>query len=269
LIPMFDATVMDHLPALGGDYGRLRLWGSVAFVTGSLASAPLIHLFSPSIVPLLLLLPGFGLVPAFMRVPREQFGHPEHFRAPWRLLTPPLATFLSVAFLIQLSCGAWGGFFAVHTTALGFSDAVPGVTWGLAVTAEVGVLFWGRQILARIAPEQLVIISLLITVARWVLTAVTRNEALVIVLQLGHAFTFSTFHLAALLLLSRLVPPQSSTGGQALYGVIGFGGGGSAGLALAGALVDQLGTAKVFAVEAVIALLAIIPAWHLQRLAKR
>src|SRR5437016_4393251 len=56
IIPMLDATVMDHLPGLGGDYGRLRLWGSLGFVVGALASAPLVGRFSPAVVPVLLLL---------------------------------------------------------------------------------------------------------------------------------------------------------------------------------------------------------------------
>lgn len=85
LIPMVDATVMDHLPRLGGDYGRLRLWGSVAFVIGALGSAPLVHAISPAIVPALLLLPNIGLAPAFARLPRDQLGHAEHFRPPWSL----------------------------------------------------------------------------------------------------------------------------------------------------------------------------------------
>src|SRR5262249_43365678 len=158
------------------------------------------------------------------------------------------------------------GFFAIHTVALGFSDAVPGLTWGLAVTAEVALLFWGRRILERIAAPQLILVVLVVTVLRWSLTAIARNEVAVIALQLGHTFTFSAFHLAALLLLSRLVPPQSSTGGQALYGMVAFGFGGSAGLLLAGALVDAVGTSGLFGVEAVVALVGFVPALRLQRL---
>jgi len=268
LIPMLDATVMDHLTGLGGNYGRLRLWGSLAFVLGAAGSAPLIHLTSPDVVPALLLLPGIGFVPAFLGLPRGQLGHGERFHAPWGLLTPPLNAFLLTAFLLQLSCGAWGGFFAVHTAALGFSDAVPGFTWGLAVTAEIALFYWARDVVERVPPTALVTTTLLITVIRWALTAVTNNEAFVILLQLGHAFTFSAFHLAALLLLSRLVPPQSTTGGQALYGVVGFGAGGSVGVALAGWLVDRVGTAGVFWVEAVIALVSLVPAFRLRQLVK-
>jgi len=45
-----------------------------------------------------------------------------------------------------------------------------------------------------------------------------------------------------------------------------FGLGGTAGLALAGALVDRIGTSRLFAVEAVVALVALVPALHLRRL---
>ncbi len=266
LIPMVDATVMDHLARLGRDYGRLRMWGSLSFVLGALVSAPLIRWFSPSVVPVLLLIAAWGLVPPLTTLPREQMGRREHFRAPWALVSPPLAAFLATAFLIQLSCGAWGGFYAVHTAALGFSDMIPGLTWALAVTAEVAMLFWGRQIVTRFPPVNLILVALAVTVVRWSLTAVVRNEAIVVGLQLGHAFTFSAFHLAALLLLSRLVPAESSTSGQALYGTIGFGLGGSSGLYLAGRLVDRFGTSGVFAFEAVIAALGFVPAFVLWRL---
>jgi PPP family 3-phenylpropionic acid transporter len=266
LIPLLDATVIDHLPRLGGDYGRLRLWGSVAFVLGALASAPLIQAFSPGIVPLLLLVSALGLAPALAGLPGEQLGQAGAMRAPWALFTPALTAFLTTVFLIQLSSGAWGGLFAVHTAALGFSAMVPGIAWGLAVSAEIVLLFWGRRLVSWISPVDLVVAAIAVTVVRWTLTAVARREALVVLLQLGHACTFSAFHLAAVLLLARLVPAESRTGGQALYGVVGFGLAGSSGIGLAGLLVDRLGTSGVFGFEAVLALLGLAPALWLRRL---
>ncbi|HVN85672.1 MAG TPA: MFS transporter [Candidatus Binatia bacterium] len=269
LIPMVDAAVMDHLERLGGDYGRLRMWGSIAFVAFAVIGAPLVHAFSVQIVPLVLLLPLPAMVIALARLPREQRGHAKHFRAPWALLTPPLTAFLASAFLIQLSCGAFSGFFALHTAALGLSDAVPGLAWGCAVAAEVAILFAGGRILERVTPSQLVIVSLLVSATRWAITAWARDQTLVVLLQMTHAFTFGAFHLAALLLLSRLVPPESSTGGQALYGLVAFGIGGSSGLALAGALVDRIGTAGVFGFEAGVTLLGLVPALWLHRLMRK
>jgi PPP family 3-phenylpropionic acid transporter len=268
MIPMLDATVMDHLGALGGDYGRLRLWGSVSFVLGALGSAPLVHAFSPKVVPLLLLVPSVLIPAALWRLPRAQLGHAVHFQPPWRLVTPPLALFLATAFLLQMSCGAWQGFFALHTAALGLSDAVPGLAWGCAVVAEIALFFWARQVLERISPATLILIVLVATVARWLLTAAAHTETLVVAVQMGHTLTFSAFHLAALLLLARLVPVESSTSGQALYGLVAMGLGGSAGMSIAGTLVDRLGTAGLFRAEAGVALLGLVPAvllWRLQR----
>jgi MFS transporter, PPP family, 3-phenylpropionic acid transporter len=266
LVALLDATVMDHLPRLGGDYGRLRLWGSFGFAFGALVSAPLVEAFSPAVIPLLLLAATVGLAPAVARVPAEQIGTDRLAAPPWRLVTPPLAAFLATAFLVQLSSGAWAGFFALHTARLGFPAIVPGLTFGLAVIAEIGLFFWGPRLAQRTTPTTLILWVLAITVARWALTAVARSAPLVVGLQLGHAVTFSTFHLAAILLLPRLVPPESSTGGQALYGAVAFGLGGSAGLILAGLLVDRLGTSGVFAVDALCATLAFVPALLLRRL---
>ncbi|MEE8311045.1 MAG: hypothetical protein V3R77_02225, partial [Candidatus Binatia bacterium] len=51
-----------------------------------------------------------------------------------------------------------------------------------------------------------------------------------------------------------------------LYGLAALSIGGSLGLALAGLLIDWIGPAALFAVEAGVALLALPPAWRLYRL---
>ena len=269
LIPLLDATVMDNLPRLGGDYGRLRLWGSMSFILGALGSAPLVAAFSPAVIPLLLLLPNLGLAPALFTLPRAQHGRAAAFRPPWRLLTPPLTAFLATVFLVQTSSGAWGGIFAVHTAALGLPSSVPGVAWGLAVAAEVVLFRWGRPLLARISAPRLVLAVVVLTAGRWVATAYAERAWLVVALQLGHGISFSALHLAAQVLLARLVPGESSSGGQALYGLAGFGLGGSGGMWLAGTLADRMSTSSVFLVDAGIALLALPFALRLRRLASR
>jgi MFS transporter, PPP family, 3-phenylpropionic acid transporter len=252
LIPMVEAAVVDHLADLGADYGRLRLWGSIGFIVGAWGSAPIVQVASPSIVPLLLLMAVVPLAVALFGLPRGQRTHVARFRAPWELWSLPLGVFLLAGFLLQVSCGAWTVLFPRHTHGLGMSDVIPGMTFGLAVVVEVAILYWGRALLDASNPARLLLIVLIVNVVRWGLTAVTTAPWLVVGLQLGHVFSFIIFHLAALALLARLIPPQSTTSGQALYGMVAFGLGGSIGQLLAGGLVDRLGTAGVFAVEAMI-----------------
>lgn len=265
IIAAIDAIVMDNLGPLGGDYGRLRLWGSVAFILSAAVSAVAVARWSVLVIPGLFLLPAVLLPVALARLPRTQSaGHPR-LSAPWRLVTPPLAAFLACVMLAHMSSGAWGGFFPIHTARLGLPAWVPGLTWGLAVTAEVALFRLGHRVLAVVSPARLVGLSILVTVARWIGTALATDPAVLVLLQLGHAFTFSALHLAAMLLLTRLVPPESSTSGQALYGLTGFGIGGSAGLWLAGLLYAPLGTSGLFLFSAGVAAVALVPAAILVR----
>jgi len=265
IISAIDATVLDNLDALGGDYGRLRLWGSLAFVASAGVSAVAVRTWSADVVPVLFLLPVAVLPIALHRLPRRQSTSHRRAEPPWRLLTPPLAAFLGCVMLAHLSSGAWGGFFAIHTTRLGLPSWIPGFTWGLAVTAEVALFHSGHRVLDVVPPARLVAISIGVTVVRWLGTAFATDPTLLVLLQLGHAFTFSALHLAAMRLLVRLVPPENGTSAQALYGIMGFGLGGSAGLWLAGALLEPLGTSGLFLCSAGIATLALVPAAMLVR----
>jgi PPP family 3-phenylpropionic acid transporter len=176
-----------------------------------------------------------------------------------------MAAFLTTVVLVQASAGAWGGFFALHVRALGLADSVAGVTFALAVVVEVALFHWGRRVLAWIPPADLIGIAVGVTVVRWALSAVVTGEAAIVLVQLGHVFTFSALHLASVALVAELVPPENATSGQSLYGLMGHGVGGTAGILLAGALVDRLGTAGLFWFEAGVALLAAAPAWALRR----
>jgi PPP family 3-phenylpropionic acid transporter len=266
LMPMVDAIVVDHLDELGGDYGRLRLWGSASFIVGAAGSAPLVHAWGPGVVPILLVLPQLALAPVLARLPHGQRGHAEHAGAPWTLITPAFAALLAAVFLANASSGAWSGFFALHVRALGLSDSLPGLAFALAVVVEIVLFHAGRRVLLWMAPADLVVIALAVTVVRWAASAIVTSEAAVLLVQLGHVFTYSMLHLASVALIIRLVPDANATSGQALYGGIGYGLGGAVGIALAGLLVDRLGTVRLFWFEAAIALVGLVPAWRLRRM---
>ncbi len=266
LMPMVDAIVVDHLDELGGDYGRLRLWGSASFIVGAAGSAPLVHAWGAGVVPILLVLPQLVLAPVLARLPHGQRGHAEHASAPWTLLTPAFGTLLAAVFLANASSGEWSGFFALHVRALGLSDSLPGLAFALAVVVEILLFHAGRRLLLWIAPADLVVVALAVTVVRWVASAIVTSEAAVLLVQLGHVFTYSVLHLASVALIVRLVPAANATSGQALYGGIGYGVGGAVGIALAGLLVDRLGTVGLFWFEAAMALLGLVPALRLRRL---
>lgn len=266
LMPLLDSIVVDHLDELGGDYGRLRLWGSISFIVGAAGSAPLVDAYGTAVIPLLLVLPQCLLVPVLIFLPKSQHGRAEHAAPPWSLVTPAMAAFLSAVLLTQASAGAWSGFFALHVRALGLPDSVAGAAFALAVVVEVVLFHWGRRVLEWLPPVDLILLVIVVTIVRWMLSAVVTSEVAVVAVQLGHVFTFSAFHLASVALIAELVPPANATSGQSLYGLMGYGVGGTIGIALAGGLIDRLGTSGLFWFEAAVALASVAPAWLLRRL---
>src|SRR5262249_55045831 len=153
-------------------------------------------------------------------LPAGQLGHARSTGGIRRLLSRPMAAFLATAVLINVSSGAWQGFFAVHTRALGLPDATTGGAYGLAVVAVVAPFFRGRAVLARVDAPSLILFASVVTALRWGATAVATALVPVVALQLLHVVTFSVFHLAAMRLLTVMVPVESSTSGQALYGLL-------------------------------------------------
>jgi PPP family 3-phenylpropionic acid transporter len=73
-----------------------------------------------------------------------------------------------------------------------------------------------------------------------------------------HGLTFGAFYVASVAFLSRRVPPELRASGQALFSAVTFGLGGLVGYASSGAAYDWLGGHRLFAVAAVLELVAAV-----------
>ena len=51
IIPLSDAYAMDAVRSGIGDYGRMRLWGSIAFVVSTLAGGVALEMWPPPLIP--------------------------------------------------------------------------------------------------------------------------------------------------------------------------------------------------------------------------
>ena len=90
-------------------------------------------------------------------------------------------------------------------------------------------------------------ISLIITAIRWWLVGTVADVWwLLLLAQLGHAFSFAVMHAVSMRYVQQLFPPALQSRGQALYASVGFGLGGALGAFLSGWLWQPLGGAGVF-----------------------
>ncbi|OSM06908.1 MFS transporter [Magnetofaba australis] len=259
-MPLVDATAMETSLKTGGDYGRVRVWGSIGFIVCSVALGALVDWRGVAIIlPVIL---GLLIVDAFLttRMPRPAHTAPHaDAEAPTSLLRDPAARwFYAGAMLMQFSHAGYYGFYSIHLEANGYSRTLIGALWALGVIAEVAVLANSNWILKRFGVSRVLLLSLILASLRWSVIGATLWLPLLLAAQLLHAFTFGSFHVASVRRCHDLAAPEQRGSAQAWYSAFSFGVGGSGGLLMSGFLYGAVGSAALFAIMSLAAALGVI-----------
>ncbi len=253
-----DSLALAHVAEHGGAYARLRLFGSLGFVLASTVFGFAVTTIDRStvLVPLALMV-GYFLWSLTLHSASVRSSTPPAPRSSLALLRRrELAPFLVATCLHWIACAPFHGTFAIHVQALGLRPWVVGLSAGLGVLIEMGVMFAYPRFAARISPRQLLAVALISSALRWAGMAVVTSPALIVVLSLAHGLTFGAFYLASIAHLSRQVPAHLRASGQALFVSVTFGLGGLIGFLGAGAGYDLLGGHRLFALACVLELIA-------------
>ncbi len=229
LTPIAESQTMAAVLRERLDYGRIRLWGSLTFILGTVGTGFLITGRAPDLV-LYLILGALALtVLAALALPGRR--DPSHESAHESARSSPLALlgnrrfllFLGTVSLLQASHAVYYGFSALHWQAAGLSEITIGALWAEGVVAEILLFAVSGAVVARVSPPVLLALAGLGGVLRWsVLAATTALPALVAV-QALHALTFGAAHLAAMHFIARAAPPGLSATAQSLYSAISGG----------------------------------------------
>ncbi len=255
VLPLTDGLSVTVSEQDIADYGQLRAWGSIGFVITSLAGG--IWLVGPNIeaFPLMLALLMLALAYAARGFPLLPVkSEHEHSKAPF-----PIGFYLllAISMLMQISHGAYYGFFSLYLNDAGFSGFQIGLFWSVGVLAEIILMWrWSRP-LQQIAPSLIFSCTLALAALRWLGIGLTTDTLQLTLLQLLHAASFAAFHVAAITWIKRLAPERRHSTAQGLYSAAGFGLGSTIGIMGCGLIVDQFGYAIAFFTCAAIALLAI------------
>jgi MFS transporter, PPP family, 3-phenylpropionic acid transporter len=207
------------------EYGPVRSAGSVSYMVMTAVTGQVIaHLGAP-LVPWLQAA-GYGFTALFARLLPEAETPPAapHVRGGWGLFRLP-AFRLTVACtaLIQGSHAAYYGFAAIYWRSQGIGDATIGLLFAEGIIAEIALFLRGRRLVERLGPAGLTACAASAGVVRWGGMAMAPHLPVLAVLQLLHAATFAMQHLAAMMLLSRNVPPERAATAQALHSALGQG----------------------------------------------
>lgn len=261
LVPLTDALANTWQKQMPMDYGRVRLWGSIAFVIGSALVGKLVSLYDYHAILALLsvgiasMLLGMLLRPSVM--PQGESRHQEHAGWPaWKMLIVQSWRFLACVCLLQGAHAAYYGFSAIYWQGAGYSASAIGYLWSLGVVAEVVIFALSKKLFRRFGARDLLLLSAVCGVARWGIMGWTTELPWLIVAQILHCGTFTVCHLAAMRYIS------AREGGdvirlQAIYSAVAMGGSIAVMTVFAGYLYQHLGHG-VFWVMALVALPAMV-----------
>lgn len=261
-IPMLDGATIDALGSERRRYGRVRVWGSVAWGLGTLIIGA-VREFDPT---------AMAIIPwsmaGWLIVFHVVTWRLADTQSPARCESPRLdlgAACRSVPFVALLLASLLHGFafsnyeyFSARTFEdLGVSPlGVSGIL--LVGIAFESLVFWvAPRLLARWSALTLASVALLATAGRWWITPHISSVSGFAMLQPTHAFTFALWYTAAMHLVARLVDDEVRTTGQTLQ-FMSFAIGMAIGVAVGGAIREEHGIATAFQQAAIVDVLAVV-----------
>jgi PPP family 3-phenylpropionic acid transporter len=272
LLPVGDNLAMSHVVRHGLDYGRMRLWGSLAFIAASSGVGRLLDTVQPGLVVWLIV---GGMVPLCVAAarlpdepPRTATGAPPRTRWIDLLSSRLYGMFLLSTALIAASHALYYGFVTLHWQAAGIDHVWIGTLWGTGVAAEIVLFAFSGAVVKRIGPFRLLLAGGVAGIVRWSLLAFVTDPWLLLPVQCLHALTFGAIHLGAMHFIARHIAPGIAGRAQGLYAAAGNGLALGAATMVSGGLYARVG-GMAFLAMALLAAAGTIAAIALSAMARR
>lgn len=233
IMPLTEAIAMTQVRQQGLDYGRIRLWGSLSFITATLVAGQVVDLWGEaSILYMVLGAMAITILAAYalpFEIRKTQLEDttplpPIHWRDALKLMHSKLfILFLLTSAGIQATHAIYYSFGTLHWQSLHMAAGLIGALWAVGVLAEVTLFAWSNAVIERFGPTRLLIFAALGAVMRWSLTAADPPLALLFLVQALHALSFGAAHLGAIHFIAKAIPEQYSATGQGLYAAFAMG----------------------------------------------
>ncbi len=198
VIPLCDSLAVRTFRTRQGRFGTVRLWGSVSFVASSAVAGVMVDAFSPArLIWLLVAFQVFALAAAVACVADEKRSGEVSEKAPSSrlLLVPGLVLAAIAAAMIQASHAAYYSLGSVHWRALGLDGPTIALLWSIGVVAEIALFFGSSWVWRGVGPGPLLLAGAAAAMLRWSAMALDPGLAVLLPLQMLHAFSFAATYL--------------------------------------------------------------------------
>lgn len=223
-MPIADTISSTYQQQIGIDYGRARLFGSVAFVIGSISTGYLIGWLGESAIIgiligwLVFLGVGISLNPSQKFVKENKNDNqPTNDVGYLSLMKVPTTLKMLIAIsLIQSSHAAYYAYSSLYWTSSGISTTNTSFLWGMAVVGEITFFFLANKLFKTWGTNHLIIGSALASMIRWAVMASTHDFVILLLTQTLHGISYGMGHYAMIRYISTQ-PVEHNAKLQALY----------------------------------------------------
>ena len=225
---LYDGVLVNEARARGLVYGKLRVWGSVAFILGTVLCGVAVQHFGPpwvlyvALAGILVLAPFAFVLPTAESHPIGTARHPR-FGVLDLLRSRPFLLFMIAAGFCQSSHAVLYSFGTLTWRSAGIDDVTISLLWGESVAVEILMMMASGWLLQRVGVTGMIGFGLACGLVRWTGLALTTNLLALVFLQALHAGTFAACHLGAMAFIQRALPANGVALGQSLYYALGTG----------------------------------------------
>ncbi|MBX3651184.1 MAG: MFS transporter [Burkholderiales bacterium] len=264
-LPLVEATTLSQLGDETSRYGRIRVWGSVGFIAAVVAVGYLLDLTSPrALLWVIAALMACMLLLSCVVAEATAAAHPGDERPVWQVVRrPEVIAIIAASALVAMAHGPYYTFYTIHLVDHGYSKSFAGGLWALGVICEIGIFVWMSRLYKAYTMRQILITSTLLAALRFVVIGWGADSiVLLLAAQTLHAASFGAFHAAAIGVVHRLFRGRHQARGQAIYGSLAYGFGGTIGGLASGYGWSGLGAGLTFTLGGVCALAAAAVLWR-------
>ncbi len=227
VIPLSDALANHYAKDGHLDYGRTRLWGSIAFIGGSTLVGLLAAQYGANVIPWVAIAGLAAALVFSMRNPtiapsaHEESGQSRPALS--EMLRDSLVIrLLVIAALLQGSHAAYYSFSAIYWKEIGYSEAIIGYLWSFSVVAEIFVFATSKRLFVNWSVAGMFRLAAFGVLLRWGMTASMTALPMLVIAQALHGVTFAAAHLAAIRYIQQ-APSNQMVALQALYNALPLG----------------------------------------------
>ena len=262
-LPLAESLTLSHLSTSkeNNSYSRIRLWGSVGFITAAFLLGCLIDIFSIKTLVWGLLLAQLTIFILTFYIPekKEQIIYPVKRSILDVIKNREVIAMLLGSGLMVSSHGLLYNFYSIFLTDNNYSSFAIGALWSTGVIFEIFIFILMPKILKKINLKKILLISLALAVLRFFLIGnFVNNIYIIIFAQILHAATFGSFHVASIQIIEYFFNKDHHARGQSIYNSLTYGVGGAVGGLGGGLMINAYGANLTFMLSALLPLLGFV-----------